>query len=146
MPVAHRNLYATEEQLRPDAAYMEKHGQAVQPALFIDASMRAIAVSWLVEVACEYGLHQETLFLAIALLDRFLTHSKVPYHLSQNALATGNSRCESGYLFAHIISWHAPCRRCRGATCSWSAWRACSWRPSTRKCALMQPPCLLTSS
>ena len=72
-----RNLYATEEQLRPDPAYMEKHGAAVQPTLFIDASMRAIAVSWLVEVACEYGLHQETLFLAIALLDRFLTHSKV---------------------------------------------------------------------
>ncbi len=78
MNAAHlrRNLYATEEQLRPDPAYLEKHGAAVQPALFIDASMRAIAVSWLVEVACEYGLHQETLFLAIALLDRFLTHSK----------------------------------------------------------------------
>ena len=77
--MARRNLYVTEEQLRPDAAYMDKHGQAVQPALYIDASMRAIAVSWLVEVACEYGLHQETLFLAIALLDRFLTHSKVPH-------------------------------------------------------------------
>ena len=40
--------------------------------------MRAIAISWLVEVACEYGFHQETLHTAASLLDRFLSASKVP--------------------------------------------------------------------
>lgn len=39
--------------------------------------MRTIAVSWLVEVACEYGLHQETLFLSTMLLDNFLGVAKV---------------------------------------------------------------------
>ena len=39
--------------------------------------MRRTAASWLVEVAAEFGLHQETLFLATALLDRFLSAAKV---------------------------------------------------------------------
>ena len=39
--------------------------------------MRAIVISWLIEVASEFALHQETLFLATALLDRFLSVSKV---------------------------------------------------------------------
>ena len=39
--------------------------------------MRMIVISWLVEVACEYELHQETLFLAAALLDRFMSIAKV---------------------------------------------------------------------
>ena len=39
--------------------------------------MRMIVISWLVEVACEYELHQETLFLAVALLDRYMSLAKV---------------------------------------------------------------------
>jgi hypothetical protein len=39
--------------------------------------MRAIAISWLVEVACEFRFHQETLHMAASLLDRFLSKSKV---------------------------------------------------------------------
>ncbi|KAK9809838.1 hypothetical protein WJX72_000129 [[Myrmecia] bisecta] len=71
-----RCLYQTERQLLADPDYMLNHGQLYSPKHFLDPSMRMIAVSWLVEVACEYRLHQETLFLATALIDRFLTHSK----------------------------------------------------------------------
>ncbi len=39
--------------------------------------MRAIAVSWLVEVVGEFRLQQETLFLAVSYLDRFLSSSQV---------------------------------------------------------------------
>ena len=56
---------------------MQNHGRHLNPALYIDAPMRTIAVSWLVEVACEYGLHQETLFLSTMLLDSFLAVAKV---------------------------------------------------------------------
>lgn len=39
--------------------------------------MRQLTISWLVEVADECRMHQETLFLAITLLDRFLSQSTV---------------------------------------------------------------------
>lgn len=36
-------------------------------------SMRAILVDWLVEVSQEYKLQNETLYLAISFIDRFLS-------------------------------------------------------------------------
>lgn len=72
-----RNLYVTELKLLPDPDYMLNHGAEHQPKLYIDQTMRTIVISWLVEVACEYELHQETLFLAAALLDRFMSNTKV---------------------------------------------------------------------
>lgn len=43
----------------------------------VDAGSRMIVVSWMVEVAEEFGLQQETLHLAVVLLDRFLRASNV---------------------------------------------------------------------
>eukprot|EP00930_Biecheleria_cincta_P059713 TRINITY_DN45438_c0_g1_i1.p1 TRINITY_DN45438_c0_g1~~TRINITY_DN45438_c0_g1_i1.p1 ORF type:complete len:394 (-),score=89.61 TRINITY_DN45438_c0_g1_i1:154-1335(-) len=54
--------------VRPE--YMEE-----QPEL--DAEERAVAVDWLVEVQVKYKLRTETLFLAVSLLDRFLSMRKV---------------------------------------------------------------------
>lgn len=68
-------LADTEAELQPSAAYLEQHGPAVLPEVFLDATMRRTAASWLVEVATEFGLHQETLFLGTVLLDRFLSAS-----------------------------------------------------------------------
>lgn len=62
-------------QLRPDPCCLEKHS-ALYSEDYIDNTMRAIAISWLVEVACEFRFHQETLHMAAALLDRFLSSSK----------------------------------------------------------------------
>jgi len=39
--------------------------------------MRSILVDWLVEVAEEYRLHTETLFLAVNYIDRFLSFMSV---------------------------------------------------------------------
>lgn len=73
-------LWEMEGQLLPSASYLERHGPcACGPDLFLDSSMRRTAAGWLVEVAAEFGLHQETLFLAAALLDRFLSTAKVRY-------------------------------------------------------------------
>ncbi|DBB06239.1 TPA: hypothetical protein ACH3X3_009782 [Trebouxia sp. C0006] len=71
-----RNLYETELSLLADPDYMQNHGADHQPKNYIDQSMRMIVISWLVEVACEYELHQETLFLAAALLDRYMSLAK----------------------------------------------------------------------
>lgn len=55
---------------RPKAAYMKK-----QPD--ITNSMRAILVDWLVEVGEEYKLQNETLYLAVNYIDRFLSSMSV---------------------------------------------------------------------
>lgn len=66
-------LFGSEERLAIRADYLGRHSEAVLPRLYLDSSMRRTAISWLVEVALEYGLHQESLFLAASLLDRFLS-------------------------------------------------------------------------
>lgn len=55
---------------RPKAAYMKK-----QPDITV--SMRAILVDWLVEVGEEYKLQNETLYLAVNYIDRFLSSMSV---------------------------------------------------------------------
>ncbi|XP_071517592.1 G2/mitotic-specific cyclin-A [Panulirus ornatus] len=55
---------------KPRANYMSKQTD-------ITASMRWILVDWLVEVAEEYSLHTETLYLAVSYIDRFLSHMSV---------------------------------------------------------------------
>ncbi|KAF7997852.1 hypothetical protein HCN44_009250 [Aphidius gifuensis] len=63
-------LKIAETQHRPKPGYMKK-----QPD--ITYSMRAILVDWLVEVAEEYRLHSETLYLAVSYIDRFLSYMSV---------------------------------------------------------------------
>ncbi|VDO93009.1 unnamed protein product [Soboliphyme baturini] len=52
--------------VHPDASYMIK-----QPE--ISADMRTILIDWIVDVALEYHLNQETLFLSVAYIDMFLS-------------------------------------------------------------------------
>ncbi|XP_002738046.1 G2/mitotic-specific cyclin-A-like isoform X2 [Saccoglossus kowalevskii] len=63
-------LKEAEQRNRPKANYMKK-----QPD--ITTSMRCILVDWLVEVAEEYKLHNETLYLAVNYIDRFLSSMSV---------------------------------------------------------------------
>lgn len=64
------HLREAERRFRPKPGYMRK-----QPD--INESMRCILVDWLVEVAEEYKLQRETLFLAVGYVDRFLSHMSV---------------------------------------------------------------------
>ncbi|KAJ6649446.1 G2/mitotic-specific cyclin-A, partial [Pseudolycoriella hygida] len=59
-------LREAETRNRPKSGYMNR-----QPD--ITPSMRTILVDWLVEVSEEYKLHTETLCLAVAYIDRFLS-------------------------------------------------------------------------
>ena len=43
----------------------------------ITSSMRSILIDWLVEVAEEYKLHRETLYLSVNYIDRFLSQMSV---------------------------------------------------------------------
>ncbi|XP_055907252.1 G2/mitotic-specific cyclin-A [Eupeodes corollae] len=60
----------SEKKHRPKPTYMKR-----QPD--INNSMRTILVDWLVEVAEEYKLDTETLYLAVSYIDRFLSQMSV---------------------------------------------------------------------
>ncbi|XP_051505820.1 cyclin-A2-like isoform X1 [Myxocyprinus asiaticus] len=66
----HTHLREMEMKSKPKAGYMKK-----QPD--ITNSMRAILVDWLVEVGEEYKLQNETLYLAVNYIDRFLSSMSV---------------------------------------------------------------------
>ncbi|OCT97103.1 hypothetical protein XELAEV_18009326mg [Xenopus laevis] len=66
----HTYLREMEVKCKPKAGYMQK-----QPD--ITGNMRAILVDWLVEVGEEYKLQNETLYLAVNYIDRFLSSMSV---------------------------------------------------------------------
>ncbi|KAF4524680.1 hypothetical protein B566_EDAN009524 [Ephemera danica] len=66
----YKYIKESETRYRPKPGYMRK-----QPD--ITYSMRSILVDWLVEVADEYNLQPETLFLAVSYIDRFLSYMSV---------------------------------------------------------------------
>ncbi|KAM5181571.1 cyclin-A1 isoform 1-T2 [Mantella aurantiaca] len=66
----HHYLREAEVKYRPKPYYMKK-----QPD--ITSTMRTILVDWLVEVREEYKLRNETLYLAVNFLDRFLSSMSV---------------------------------------------------------------------
>lgn len=63
-------LRQLEMLMRPNANYMSKQEE-------VTVGMRSILVDWLVEVAEEYRMRTETLYLAISFIDRFLSSMSV---------------------------------------------------------------------
>ncbi|XP_027368331.1 cyclin-A1-1-like [Abrus precatorius] len=63
----YKNLRESEEKKRPSANFME----TIQKD--INVSMRAILIDWLVEVAEEYRLVPDTLYLTVNYIDRYLS-------------------------------------------------------------------------
>jgi hypothetical protein len=66
-----------ELEISPDNDYLHRHGHTVLQNDYITARMRNITAGWMVEVANHFQLQPETLFLAINLLDRYLSRSHV---------------------------------------------------------------------
>lgn len=63
----YKHLRASEARKRPSTDFMER----VQKD--INASMRSILIDWLVEVAEEYRLVPDTLYLTVNFIDRYLS-------------------------------------------------------------------------
>ncbi|KAL2330969.1 hypothetical protein Fmac_018550 [Flemingia macrophylla] len=63
----HEYLYEMERKRRPVINYIDKVQRGVT------SSMRSILIDWLVEVAGEYKLLSDTLFLSVSYIDRFLS-------------------------------------------------------------------------
>ncbi|GAB4844149.1 hypothetical protein Ancab_037456 [Ancistrocladus abbreviatus] len=67
----YKHLLTSEMKKRPSTDFMEK----IQKD--INASMRAILIDWLVEVAEEYRLVPDTLYLTVNYIDRYLSGNSV---------------------------------------------------------------------
>ncbi|XP_008219598.1 PREDICTED: cyclin-A1-1-like [Prunus mume] len=63
----YKHLRASEVKKRPSTDFMEKTQKDINP------SMRAILIDWLVEVAEEYRLVPDTLYLTVNYIDRYLS-------------------------------------------------------------------------
>eukprot|EP00195_Chlamydomonas_chlamydogama_P015493 CAMPEP_0202900530 /NCGR_PEP_ID=MMETSP1392-20130828/11885_1 /ASSEMBLY_ACC=CAM_ASM_000868 /TAXON_ID=225041 /ORGANISM="Chlamydomonas chlamydogama, Strain SAG 11-48b" /LENGTH=377 /DNA_ID=CAMNT_0049586935 /DNA_START=153 /DNA_END=1286 /DNA_ORIENTATION=+ len=70
-----KNEYQREMETRPSWDYLVRHIASCL-SLSLTEQDRSVAVSWLVEVVSELGLQQETLFLGVSYLDRFLSLSQ----------------------------------------------------------------------
>lgn len=66
----HSYLKIAERKYRPKPNYMRKQAD-------INPSMRSVLIDWLVEVAQEYKLEEQTLYLTINYIDRFLSFMSV---------------------------------------------------------------------
>lgn len=82
-----------EPEVQPSVGFLDLHSKAN----LLTPGMRMIVVSWLVEVAEELRLQQETLHLAVALLDRFLANTQVWGHSS------GGSTAYAAYVTLEVI-------------------------------------------
>ncbi|KAA8495714.1 G2/mitotic-specific cyclin-A [Porphyridium purpureum] len=68
-----QNLRASERRRMPNARYMDDQDD-------ISPRMRAQLVDWLIEVQDEYLLRDETSFITVSYVDRFLTHMPRLHH------------------------------------------------------------------
>ncbi|CAN1176082.1 CYCA1-1, partial [Linum perenne] len=80
----YKHLRASENKKRPTTDFMER------TQTDIDASMRAILIDWLVEVAEEYELVPDTLYLAVNYIDRKYEEICAP-HAGQFCFITDNT-------------------------------------------------------
>ena len=67
-----RFLKEKDEETRPDPCYLDRHAEDKLPREFINRNMRTICCGWMVELSLEFKFQQETLFLSINLMDRYL--------------------------------------------------------------------------
>ena len=67
----------------------------------VTANMRAILVDWLVEVAEEYKLVSDTLFLTVSYIDRFLSFNAINRHRLQ--LLGVSSMLIASYVTIHFL-------------------------------------------
>ncbi|RWV84881.1 hypothetical protein GW17_00053371 [Ensete ventricosum] len=84
-----------EAKRRPSPNYME----TVQSDVTVN--MRAILVDWLVEVAEEYKLVSDTLFLTVSYIDRFLSFNAINRHRLQ--LLGVSSMLIASYVPIHFL-------------------------------------------
>lgn len=122
-------LLQTEQNVRPNFL----QGQEVT------GNMRAILVDWLVQVNLKFRLLQETMYMTVGLIDRFLQVRILSQDFCHGAAFTDSMIT----ALKHVV---CPNRKtqCPRSSCSWLASQPCSSLPNTRRCILLRSPTLPT--
>lgn len=111
-----------EAETAPSCSYMERHASSG-----LTPEMRTVAVSWLVEVEGAFELQQETLFLAVSYLDRFLSVAQVSLNLFGPSSGRPSPFTYTACPLRHRRAFPRQC-------CSLSPWRASAWRANRKRC------------
>lgn len=112
----------------------------------VTGNMRAILIDWLVQVSLKFRLLQETMYMTVGIIDRFLQVCK----------RWTFTLCEMQH-FKQILSFKLMppnfIRLCDStsirttqsprSSCSWSASLPCSLLPNTRRCTPLRSQILL---
>lgn len=69
-----RDIYAYLQQLEVTMAIKPHYLEGQE----VSGSMRAVAIDWLMQVQREFKLRQETFFMSVGIIDRFLQNNPVP--------------------------------------------------------------------
>nr|XP_034370258.1 G2/mitotic-specific cyclin-B1-like isoform X2 [Arvicanthis niloticus] len=76
--------HVTEEKLSPEPILEE---QSVRPKYLlgheVTGNMRAILIDWLIQVQMKFKLLQETMYMTVSIIDRFMQNSCVPKKMLQ---------------------------------------------------------------
>lgn len=106
----------------------------------ITPNMRALLVDWLVQVHSRFQLLQETLYLAVAILDRFLQARTFCVFCAGVPLVF----TERSTTFISLALLYSS-SRCLAGNCSWPASLPCWWPASSRRCTPQRWATLRTS-
>jgi len=87
---------------RDEASHRRPHPSYMKNQPDLDASARAMSVDWLVGVQMKYHLQTETLFLAVSILDRYLSTKRV---LKKDLQLVA---CTSVFIAAKFEEIHPP--------------------------------------
>ena len=96
-----------------------------------NAKMRATLIDWLVEVKDEFKLTQESLYLTVHTIDRYLDPICVTIHIK--------------HLIFLTDSWLGRVTRLPATSYSWSESPRCFWLPRVRKSTRLPSPTLCSS-
>lgn len=113
----------------PDYMKTQKH---------VNERMRSILIDWLVQVHEKFRLLQETLYLTVSYIDRYLAVSVlVSSHIE--SLASEN------LLTIKVIHYCFRKCLCLEVSSNWWVSLLCFWLQSLKKCMLQKLPILFTS-
>lgn len=112
---------------------LEARQASVAQQTAVDPGVRMIVVSWMVEVAEEFRLQQETLHAAVLLLDRFMANSEVTNRPPTPVGADTGAQRSKPAVSATLTVCDLVCRTYPAVYCScWplaaSCWHQRSWR------------------
>lgn len=114
----------------------------------VTGNMRAILIDWLVQVSLKFRLLQETMYMTVGIIDRFLQVCEPDFDRLLRFMKCNTLRQILGFKlmspnFIKFDSTSIRTTQSPRSSCSWSASLPCSLLPNTRRCTPLRSRILL---